>query len=294
MAGARMKSLLAGLPILLVPTALAMAAPAGAEAQLRIIHPRVASALATPNRAFLDQVAASDFLMIDTSGNWLGRPQFLDRSHASWLRDGTAHEDVKVRVFGSVALVHGLLAAGARGSDALRMRYTFVYSWIGSRWQLVNVQLTALRDGIAHSLQQGQAPAHAPWRGTNPAGDDLAVLRNLNASYVRAFREADVAWYDAHLAPDYVVVSSDGSMQDRARALADFAEPYFATYMRSFPVNEVRIRRFGNVALIHAENAYERKDGRRGVNRYTDIWQKQADGRWLCLAAHITTHKPPT
>lgn len=163
-----------------------------------------------------------------------------------------------------------------------------------ARWQLVNVQLTALRDGIAHSLQQGQAPAHAPWRGTNPAGDDLAVLRNLNASHVRAFREADAAWYDAHLAPDYVVVSSDGSMQDRARALADFAEPYFATYMRSFPVNEVRIRRFGNVALIHAENAYERKDGRRGVDRHTDIWQKQADGRWLCLAAHITTHKPPT
>ena len=50
---------------------------------------------------------------------------------------------------------------------------------------------------------------------------------------------------------------------------------------------------FGDIALIHAENAYERKDRRRGVNRYTDIWRKQADGRWLCIAAHITTHKAP-
>ena len=54
-----------------------------------------------------------------------------------------------------------------------------------------------------------------------------------------------------------------------------------------------RGRRFGDIALIHAENAYERKDRRRGVNRYTDIWRKQADGRWLCIAAHITTHKAP-
>jgi ketosteroid isomerase-like protein len=63
--------------------------------------------------------------------------------------------------------------------------------------------------------------------------------------------------------------------------------------MQSFPVDKVRIRRFGDVALIHAENAYQMKDGRSGVSRYTDIWQKQANGRWLCIAAHITPHKAP-
>lgn len=116
---------------------------------------------------------------------------------------------------------------------------------------------------------RARARLHAPWQGKDPAGNDLAVLRQLNESYVRAFREADVAWYDAHLAPDFVVVNNDGSYHDRARALAEFAEPFFATYMRSFPVDKVRIRRFG------------------------DVWRKQADGRWLCIAAHITTHKPP-
>lgn len=33
------------------------------------------------------------------------------------------------------------------------------------------------------------------------------------------------------------------------------------------------------------------KDGRVGVNRYTDIWRKR-DGKWQCIAAHITVHKP--
>ena len=50
--------------------------------------------------------------------------------------------------------------------------------------------------------------------------------------------------------------------------------------MKSFPVDNVNIRRFDDVALIHAENAYELKDGRKGVSRYTDIWHKQ-NGRWL-------------
>ena len=62
--------------------------------------------------------------------------------------------------------------------------------------------------------------------------------------------------------------------------------------MRSFPVDKVSVRRFHDVALIHGENAYELKDGRTGVSRYTDIWQKQ-DGRWLCIAAHINVYKAP-
>jgi hypothetical protein len=63
--------------------------------------------------------------------------------------------------------------------------------------------------------------------------------------------------------------------------------------MKSFPTVQVAIRRFGAVALIHAENPYERTDGLKGVNRYTDIWHKR-DGRWICIAAHVTRHKLPS
>jgi uncharacterized protein (TIGR02246 family) len=131
-----------------------------------------------------------------------------------------------------------------------------------------------------------------PWQGQDPSGDDLAVLRTLNENYVKAFREADIAWYDAHLAQDYLVINGDGSLHERGAALANFAKPTFATHMKSFPVDKVSIRRFDDVALIHAENAYELKDGRKGVSRYTDIWVKR-EGKWRCIAAHITVHKAP-
>jgi hypothetical protein len=71
-----------------------------------------------------------------------------------------------------------------------------------------------------------------------------------------------------------------------------FAQPTFTNTMRSFPVGRVTAQRFHAVALIHAENAYELKDGRKGVSRYRDIWRKQ-DGRWLCIAAHITVLQAP-
>ncbi len=119
------------------------------------------------------------------------------------------------------------------------------------------------------------------------------MLRQLNASYVQAYRDANVAWYDFHVAADYGVVNGDGSLHDRARALSEFAKDSYAAHMKSFPVDQVRIRRFGDVALIYAENAYELKDGRRGVSRYTDIWAKE-EGRWQCLAAHITPHVAPS
>ena len=293
MGGLRRTAVLGGLPLLLAPVAHAMPTPTEADAQLRVLNHQVIDALARPARDFLDRVTANDFLLTDTSGHWLERRRHLARLHTPWLRDGVSYEEVQVRHFGPVALVHGVYEGFDGAGAAKRVRYTDVYQWSGTQWQLINAQGTALRDGVAPPVQRGTAPAHAPWRGEDPRGDDLAVLRELNKNYVRAYREADVAWYDAHLAPDYVVVNSDGSFHDRARALAEFAEPSFATYMQSFPVGKVRIRRFGDIALIHAENAYERKDRRRGVNRYTDIWQRQPDGRWLCIAAHITTHQPP-
>ena len=189
-------------------------------------------------------------------------------------------------------MLHAVFEALHRDGKVAKTRYTNVFVWNGAAWRLVSAQDTLIKDTVEVRQQTATVPAHAPWPGHDPSGDDLDVLRTLNENYVKAFREADVAWYDAHLAPDYVVASGDGSFHDRSAALANFAKPSFATYMKTFPVDKVTIRRFDDVALIHAENAYELKDGRKGVSRYTDIWQKQ-NGRWRCIAAHITVHKAP-
>jgi uncharacterized protein (TIGR02246 family) len=255
-------------------------AAAVAELQLRALNHRHVS----EGDRFAQAIAGDRFLSMSTAGEWSPRSQSPVLASASY-------DDVRVRLFGEVALVHGLIESIAPTGEISRVRYTDVYRWEGRAWQLVHVQRTMLKPTTDRAQRHGTAPAHAPYTGKDPTGDDLAVLTALNEQYVRAFRESDVAWYDAHLAPDYVVVYGDGSFHDRADALADFAKPTFRDHLKSFPVAKVEVRRFGDVALVSAENAFEAKDGRKGVNRYTDTWVRR-DGRWQCVAAHITVNQP--
>jgi ketosteroid isomerase-like protein len=267
--------------------------PALAELQLRALHHRLVSPAVDPHGALLEAVVGPDFVFTDADGHWLDRTAFLARRRQAKPAVGTRLIEHRVRLFGPVALVHAVtMQLDVRGQP-LPWRHTDVHLWTGTAWQLVSAQDTRLRDGVPVPMRHAEAPVRPAWSGSDPRGEAAAVLQQLNEQYVHAFRQADVAWYDAHLAPDYEVVSGDGSVADRGAALADFARPVFATSIETFPVGHVRIRRFADVALIHAENDYLLKDGRRGVSRYTDIWHWH-DGRWLCLAAHITVHRAPS
>lgn len=291
MSALQITKLFTALPVLLA-TAHAVPAPAVAEAQLRAINHRYVSAFAIADGDYLDALTATDFMLTSFNGDWIERAPHLDMMRRP-AGDGVSYDELHVRLFGTVALLHGVLEQCNDQGTARRVRYTDVYHWDGEYWRLINAQNTLLQDGVSKQTRLGKVIKYAPWRGKDPVGDDDDVLRQLNENYVRAFREADVAWYNAHLSKDYVVINGDGSLHDRAEALTEFAQPTFAEHMRSFPVGKVRIRRFDDIALIHAENDYELRDGRKGVSRYTDIWRKQEDGRWRCIAAHITRHRVP-
>lgn len=290
-----MTSIATCLPMLLATTGQVapVPAPAVAEMQLRTINHRYVNAFAVADGAYVDELVADDFLLMPATGDWIERARHVEMMREIAVSGAVSYDQVRVRLFGTVALLHGVFESSGDQRPLTRARYTDVYHWNGASWRLVNAQFTALRDGVSKEQYVGEVRAIAPWQGRDPSGDERDVLSELNADYVRAFREADVSWYDAHLAADYVVINSDGSLHDRARALTEFARPSFALHMRSFPVDKVRIRRFDDIALIHAENAYVLKDGRNGVNRYTDVWRRQQDGRWLCVAAHITTFRAP-
>lgn len=113
---------------------------------------------------------------------------------------------------------------------------------------------------------------------------DEATLRALNALYIESFLTSDTAWYDRHLAPDFVCIQSDASVLDRAQFLAHTAKgPNVASYV----LEQVVVRQFGNAALIHGTGVFTRADGTRGISRYTDVYSRTSVG-WQCVAAQIT------
>jgi len=114
--------------------------------------------------------------------------------------------------------------------------------------------------------------------------DDLAELRALNGAYVRAVQHSDAAWFERHLAEDFVNTNPDCTLSERPAFLERVAKPAGVSGLRE---EDVRIRILGDVALIHARTTYARTDGRPGAGRYTDIWQRR-NGRWLCIPAHVS------
>lgn len=113
---------------------------------------------------------------------------------------------------------------------------------------------------------------------------DEATLADLNAKDVDSLMTADVGWYEEHLADDFVCIEADGSVLDKTRFLRQTAAgPDVAAYRLA----QVRIRLFGDVALIHATGVFTRQEGTTGTSRYTDVYAKSA-GTWKAISAQIT------
>jgi len=113
---------------------------------------------------------------------------------------------------------------------------------------------------------------------------DIDVLRDLNGHYIRSVVQSDVARFTEILADDFLCTNPDGSLIDKPQFLKQTAVPVSFT---DFDVDDLRIRVFGDVAIIHGRTRFALHDGRRGRGQYTDVWEKR-QGRWLAVSAHVT------
>ena len=113
---------------------------------------------------------------------------------------------------------------------------------------------------------------------------DIDTLGTLNKGYVDSVQSSDVAWFERHLAEDFLNTNPDGTLIDRAGFLRQIAKPQAISGLEP---RDVKIRLFDGMAIIHAKTVYTKPGGQAGAGRYTDIWHKR-DGRWVCVAAHVT------
>ncbi len=123
-----------------------------------------------------------------------------------------------------------------------------------------------------------------PWAGGAGQADAVARLHDLNAHYIRAFVESDVAWYGEHLSDDFVCTLADGRRIDRTEFLRRNAE---GPGVQDVTYDQVDVRVMGDLALVHGVTHYTR-DGSPASTRYTDVWQSRG-GRWHAVAAQLTS-----
>lgn len=116
------------------------------------------------------------------------------------------------------------------------------------------------------------------------AAKHLAVLQDLNHHYVRSVDQADVAWFERHLADDFLNTNPDGTRLDRAAFLAQIGR---GSVVKDIREHDVKVRLLGGFAIIHARTRYTKPDGSTGNGWYTDDWQLRPVG-WRCVAAHVS------
>lgn len=117
--------------------------------------------------------------------------------------------------------------------------------------------------------------------------DTVARLHELNAHYIRAFVEADTAWYSEYLSDDFVCTLADGRRIDKSEFLRRNARGPGVT---DVTYDQIDVRPLGDVALVHGVTHY-RRDGSPASTRYTDVWAAR-EGRWRAVAAHLTSVTP--
>jgi ketosteroid isomerase-like protein len=114
--------------------------------------------------------------------------------------------------------------------------------------------------------------------------DDVDVLAELNEAYLESVRMGDVDRFREILADDFLCSAADGSVLDKGQFLELTGGP---RTLRHLSAADVRIRMFGDMAIIHAATYFTTMDGHEGRGRYTDIWARRNDV-WRTVAAHVT------
>ena len=128
------------------PTSSGLAAPGtiqdSAEQEIIRLERDWSEACKTRNKAFLEQLFASEFLLTDYDGATYTKDQEIARTMTADLsRTMFELSDVKVRVYGAVAVVTGLNTVTKDGKSE-RYRVTDAFVKRNGRWQIVATQST--------------------------------------------------------------------------------------------------------------------------------------------------------
>jgi ketosteroid isomerase-like protein len=124
----------------------------------------------------------------------------------------------------------------------------------------------------------------AAMRSDTAERTDLDTLMALNDDYIRSVQQGDVGRFDEILAADFLCSNPDGSLVGKQEFLAQTARP---VSISGLAADDVRVRFFGDVAIIHGRTSYKTASGERRHGRYTDVYARRG-GKWLAVSAHVT------
>jgi len=120
---------------------------------------------------------------------------------------------------------------------------------------------------------------------------ELIAQENM---WAKAYLARDVATLDRLEAEDWVCTTADGQVIPKAQDMKEVAS---GTYQASeFFMSDLKVRVHGDTAIVtgrQTEVATMAGKDASAVFQISDTWIRH-DGRWQCLATHLSKIAPPT
>ena len=124
-----------------------------------------------------------------------------------------------------------------------------------------------------------------PGRACAQAGESQAEVEKYIIESSRDWAESvvtgDMSRRRIYFADDFIGTDKKGRRYTKADITRETGP---AKYTVSNRLESVEVRFFGNTAIVHGSEAWEKKDGSRGRWVWTDIWVLR-DGAWQIVAA---------
>ena len=119
--------------------------PAGADQEILKLERMYDDAFLKKDRAAMERLLADDFVYVHSNGTITNRTQEIEETisaNAKWT--ASKLDDLKVRVYGDVAVVTGVqtLTGSAKGYVSGARRYTNLWVRRNGRWQTIGGQST--------------------------------------------------------------------------------------------------------------------------------------------------------
>ena len=173
-----------------------------------------------------------------------------------------------------------------------RFRYVNIAHWASAEdWRAAMAKYPPKEKGTAGV--EANPALYVPVDGGAVAahhGSIEGAIRSLEEDLASAYRAADTAWLDRHLADDYVVTDGPGTTSTKAKVLADFRDGRLQ--VATFGFDEMVVRPVGaTAAIVRGQYRWNATYGGHPVPmhvfRYLRIYERTRDA-WQIVAGQVT------
>ena len=127
---------------------------------------------------------------------------------------------------------------------------------------------------------------------------DEAALRKLDDEWSKAAGSRDVEKTISYYSDDAVVMPPNIPTQTGKEPIRTLWKSMLSspTFSGGWKVTKVEVARSGDLAYVSGDYEFNEKDDKgkplQDKGKYLEVWKKQADGNWMCVADMFSSDLP--